>query len=68
MVLSASWANYKKQKLTNMKMSPTLLKYSTKIQGIDPMGLCAPWAESFMHNKNLSKYRQQNKHDFFLKL
>ena len=36
-------------------MSQTLLKRNTKIQGMDPMGLCAPWSEYFIDNK---KYHQ----------
>ena len=38
--------------IKNMKMSPTFLKYNTKNQGIYPIGLCAPWAKSFINNQN----------------
>ena len=34
-----------------MKISPTFLKLNTKNQGIDPMGICAPWADSFIKNQ-----------------
>ena len=56
MGLGASLDNYLKQYFQNIKMSPTFLKWNTKIQGIDAMGICAPWAESFINNQ----YNYQN--------
>ena len=33
-------------------MSPTFLKCNTRIQGIYPMVVCAPWSDSFVKNQN----------------
>ena len=35
-----------------MKISPILLKCNTKKQVIDPIGLCAPWCDSFIDTQN----------------
>ena len=37
---------------TNMNLSPTFLKWNTKIQGIKPMGLCKPLENSFINEQN----------------
>ena len=51
MGLSAYLDDYKKQYFTNVKMSPTFLILSKIIfQGIEPMGLCFPWADYFINN------------------
>ena len=50
MGLSSSFSDYKKN-FTDTKMPPTNLRRNTqKIQGVYPVGLCAPWSESFIHN------------------
>ena len=47
-------------------MSQTLLKRNTKIQGMDPMGLCAPWSDSFIDNKKTIKTQTKKQRYIFL--
>ena len=45
-----------------MRMSPIFLKWNkTYIQGIEPMVICAPWADSFINNRNISIIDNQKK-------
>ena len=48
----APCADYKnKQLFTNMKIKQTALICNKKhLQATDPMGLCAPWDDTYLHN------------------
>ena len=65
--LSDSLDDYGKQYFINMKMSPKFLRLNTQKKGIDPMDLCAPWADYFIHNwKKILRHKEQNKDDVFV--
>ena len=53
MGLSASLGNYLKTILHKHENVTKILKMRhTQNQGIYPMGLCATWEDSFIHNQN----------------
>ena len=58
MGFSAPWADYKKI-FINMKIKQTTLRCNTKhLQEINPVGLCAPWDYTCLHNCTLEKIEE----------
>ena len=57
MILFAPLGDYKdKQLFTNMKIEQTTIRYDRKkLQAINPMFICAPWYDTYLHNCKLEE-------------
>ena len=60
MVLCDPWDDYRnKYFLRNMKIKQTTLRYNTEpLQGINPMGLCDPLLDTYLHNQKLEELEE----------